>query len=239
MTMDPLNVTNTAPDAETVASEPRPSRGYCRRCGKPLTDETRREAMGTVFCEEHVPVAAGAAPEPQSPYVAPDPRTVSASGIPGLAFVLGFIPGVGAIYNGQYGKGFLHAVLFGLLVSLASNDQLSGGLGPLFGILTAVFVFYQCFEAYHTARKRAAGEAVDEFSSILPSAKSGLPLLPVALILLGVIFLLNNFGLLRVADFVRFWPLLLIGAGAAMLWSRVKGYSDTPGTDLQRTETQP
>ena len=31
---------------------------------------------------------------------------------PGLAFFLGWIPGVGAIYNGQYAKGLVHAVAF-------------------------------------------------------------------------------------------------------------------------------
>ena len=38
---------------------------------------------------------------------------------PILALILGFIPGVGAIYNGQYAKGLIHAVVFGLLVSIA------------------------------------------------------------------------------------------------------------------------
>jgi len=39
---------------------------------------------------------------------------------PGLAFFLGWIPGVGAIYNGQYAKGLVHAVLWGVLVSLTN-----------------------------------------------------------------------------------------------------------------------
>ena len=32
-----------------------------------------------------------------------------------IALFLGFIPGVGAIYNGQYAKGLVHAVVFGLI----------------------------------------------------------------------------------------------------------------------------
>jgi len=30
---------------------------------------------------------------------------------PGLALFLGLIPGVGAIYNGQYAKGMVHAII--------------------------------------------------------------------------------------------------------------------------------
>ena len=54
-----------------------------------------------------------------SPYTAPTPPPVNPAQThthPGLALFLGFIPGVGAIYNGQYAKGLVHAVVFGLLV---------------------------------------------------------------------------------------------------------------------------
>ena len=55
------------------------------------------------------------APEP-SPYTTPQPspHPMSDPGAsPGLAFLLGFIPGVGAIYNGQYVKGLIHVVVLG------------------------------------------------------------------------------------------------------------------------------
>ncbi len=81
---------------------------------------------------------------------------------------MGFIPGVGAIYNGQYVKGLVHVVVLGILISLASSEDLSGDLEPLFGMLIAVWVFYMAFEAYHTAKRRQLGEPVDEFSSIVP-----------------------------------------------------------------------
>ena len=40
---------------------------------------------------------------------------------PGVAFVLGLIPGVGAMYNGQLFKGLIHVVVFAILVSLTEN----------------------------------------------------------------------------------------------------------------------
>ena len=46
-------------------------------------------------------------------------------------------------------------------------DAGAGSLNVVFGILLPVWVFYMAFEAYHTARKRLAGEPVDEYSSII------------------------------------------------------------------------
>ncbi|MDX2181048.1 MAG: DUF5668 domain-containing protein [Bryobacteraceae bacterium] len=202
--------------------------GFCRTCGVRLTDSTKRLAYGTLFCAEHVPVTGtGPVSEPPSPYAASPgapggamPANVSA----GLAFILGLIPGVGAIYNGQYAKGFVHALVFGLLVSISSSDELAGGLEPVFGMLSALWVFYMAFEAYHTAKRRALGEPVDEFSSVMPLAgRGGVPFAPILLIVLGVLFLLSNFGLLRLSQLMRFWPVLLIVLGAGMLLNRVRG----------------
>ena len=86
---------------------------------------------------------------------------------PGLAFVLGLIPGVGAIYNGQYAKGLVHVIIIGLTISILSNGA-ARGLEPLLSLLLAGFWFYMAFEAYHTARRRQLGQAVDEFSSLIP-----------------------------------------------------------------------
>ncbi len=66
---------------------------------------------------------------------------------PGLAALLGFIPGVGAMYNGQYAKGIVHLVVFAVLVSLADEHG-------IFGLFIAGWVFYQVFEAYQTASAR-------------------------------------------------------------------------------------
>src|SRR4051812_2921819 len=86
---------------------------YCRTCGKPLCEECKRTAQNVIYCDEHVPAAAYTAPVPPA---AARPVSTSADASPGLALALGFIPGVGAIYNGQYAKGLVHAVIFGLMV---------------------------------------------------------------------------------------------------------------------------
>ncbi|MBL0159566.1 MAG: hypothetical protein IPP47_21020 [Bryobacterales bacterium] len=211
----------------TIESEtPKPVTAYCRSCGKPLTEETVRMAQGTVYCEEHLPRPAQpqAAGSPYAASAAPSSGLPNPGVSPGLAFLLGLIPGVGAIYNGQYAKGLVHVLILGMLISINSSDGV-GELGPLFGLLTAVFWFYMAFEAYHTARKRQAGEIVDEFSSLvqIKGEGGGFPVLPVALISLGVVFLLNNLGVLRLRYIIQYWPVLLILAGGWMLYNRLTG----------------
>jgi hypothetical protein len=134
------------------------------------------------------------------------------------------IPGVGAIYNGQYLKGLVHALVFGLLITLIDN---SGGTGaqPLLAMIMAAFWFYMAFEAYHTARKRQLGVPVDEWSSIIPRGQQGgrVPVGPLLLIAIGVIYLLNSLDLLDFRAISRFWPVILIVVGAYMLYSRFTG----------------
>ena len=139
-----------------------------------------------------------------------------------MAFLLGLIPGVGAIYNGQYLKGLVHAIIIGLLISLASASDGTAGQ-PFLAMLMMAFWFYMAFEAYHTAKKRQLGVRVEEWSSLLgPTPRTGrVPLGPIILIGIGVIFLLDTLHILNFRDFGRFWPVILILVGAYLLYSRL------------------
>jgi TM2 domain-containing membrane protein YozV len=146
------------PDRERVA--------FCQNCGKPLCQECTRTVGSAVYCEPCLAAKlAGAPTTPPGghPYgsvydtvnqvvdgVIPPPHAPGAPS-PGLATVLGFIPGVGAMYNGQYAKGFVHLLVFAILVSLASD------VNGLFGLFIAGWVIYQVIDANHTARARLAG----------------------------------------------------------------------------------
>jgi hypothetical protein len=210
-----------------------PAAAFCRSCGRPLCTACERPSEGTVFCQEHAPARAAftfsrSRPDPgPNPYSQPS-KPVETS--PGLAFLLGLIPGVGAIYNAQYLKGFVHVAILGVLISIvSSNHDFAGSpaLEPFFAMLIGVWYFYMPFEAYHTARKRQLGVPVDEWSSLLPRGTMGgggrLPLGPVILIGIGVLFLLDNLGLLALGEIVRYWPLILIGIGVYSLYSRLSG----------------
>ena len=206
------------PDIEATA--------YCRTCGKALCPACQRTAQGTILCEEHFAAAApgvSGASTPYSPYTSPYTAKSDPGASPGLAFLLGLIPGVGAIYNGQYAKGLVHVVILGLLISILSSGG-TGGFEAVFGMLIGAWYLYMPFEAYHTARKRQLGESLDEWSSIMPMKRSaGFPVGPVILIAVGVIFLLNTLEIVRLYQIVKWWPLFLIALGAYMLYARVAG----------------
>lgn len=207
-----------------------PAMAFCRSCGRPLCTLCQRPYEGTVFCQDHVPLptypnpaepGASAASNPyfQSAAVAP---SAAAQTSPGLAFFLGWIPGVGAIYNGQYLKGLVHAVIFGLLISLISSADNTSGQ-PLLVMMLVGFIFYMPFEAYHTAKKRQMGVRIDEWSSLLSQSRySGrAPIGPVLLILIGVLFLLDSLHIIEFRQVGRFWPVILIVVGAYMLYARI------------------
>jgi len=214
--------------------------GYCRMCGKALEENDAAASEGTLYCAEHAPQAHAAAsvggtPPPlqpeappyhaASPYAPsqppPLPKT-DQSVSPPLAFVLGFMPGVGAVYNGQYAKGLLHVVIFGSIISILSSGAAQGFV-PLFGLMIPTFVFYMAFEAYHTAKKRRDGEMVDEFSGLVRARgpRSRFPMAPMLLIGFGLLFLLDNLDLLRIGRLLRYWPALLIVLGLYLLYERI------------------
>lgn len=214
---------------EPEVTPPQPIIAYCRACGKGLSLETVHNYQGVAYCAEHVPQvassAATAAPPPPSSSSSTSASTPYRNDAPspGLAFVLGLIPGVGAIYNGQYAKGFVHVLVTGLLFSLSGHD--SGIMEPMFETFSVVWFFYMAFEAYHTAKKKLLGEPVDEFSSLFarPNGGAGFPMLPILLILLGVLFLLNNLDIIRIRQLMPYaGPVLLIALGFYLLLARLR-----------------
>jgi hypothetical protein len=143
------------PDRERTA--------FCQNCGKPLCPECTRTVGTAVFCEPCLAAklaGTGAPPAGSATYTGSDagagytgsipPPPLSGEPNPGLAALLGFIPGVGAMYNGQYAKGVVHLIVFAILVSLANENG-------IFGLFVAGWICYQVIEAHHTARARRDG----------------------------------------------------------------------------------
>jgi TM2 domain-containing membrane protein YozV len=121
---------------------------YCQTCGKALCAACVRTAPGgQVLCEP----CFAAWQTYQQPFV---PISTGAPN-PAAAAVLGLIPGVGAMYNGQFFKGLIHVVIFAVLVSMA---HISG----IFGIFIPAWILYQSFEAFHTAKALRDGLPVPD-----------------------------------------------------------------------------
>jgi TM2 domain-containing membrane protein YozV len=210
-----------------------PATGFCRTCGKALCDDCKRDVMGAIYCE---PCIAARLQGPGPAVAQPGPTHMPS---PAVAGVLGFlVPGVGAWYNGQFAKGFIHVLIFALLIAAT---HFSG----LFGILIGFFPFYMGFEAYSTAKARQMGLpppdplglerifGLQESGPMSPgqtgtaamgaqpaSSSSGQPIAAFILIGLGVLFLLQNLGWIgNIGD--AFVPSVLIGLGVWIAYKRI------------------
>ena len=199
---------------------------YCSNCGKALCSDCispDRTPVLCAECEQERKARQGSSPPPIPQTLNPSPGTgfsvpplPATLGYPycppGVSLLLGFIPGVGSICNGDYFKAFLQVLIFGSLVSLSGSSE-TGDLGPVFGILTAAVYLYMPFDAYHVAKKRTL--ALQGITVITPLEKMKFPELWAGSlsILVGGIFLVNQFvsGTLRFV--LRGWPLVLIGIG--------------------------
>lgn len=184
---------------------------YCAQCGRPLCEPCRREVKGTSYCE---PCLAARLQSPLWSSVG----QAGAGGSPGVALALGFIPGVGAIYNGQVVKAMVQVLLFGSLIAL--SDRVHGPFGTIFGLGAAAFYFYMVIDSYQTAKAKQTGQPTPEWFG-LNDVKMDAPLGAGILIVLGLLFLLDNFGVPVFSQIGKFWPVLLIVLGLALLQKRL------------------
>ncbi|MFP5227284.1 MAG: B-box zinc finger protein [Acidobacteriota bacterium] len=123
---------------------------FCQQCGKGLCAQCTREVQGNVFCEPCLAarITGAVPPGPGAPGAFVPPPAGAPN--PGTATILGFIPGVGAMYNGQYIKAIVHVLVFVVLIGITEHYG-------IFGIFLAAWVFYQVFDAHQTAKARRDG----------------------------------------------------------------------------------
>ncbi len=219
---------------------------FCRTCGKALCEDCKRDVMGAIYCEPCIAARLQGQPAPAATAM-PPATAVPGAPSPILALLLGLIPGVGAMFNGQFVKAFAHVVIFVLLIIAASNIHWA------FGWMIAFFIIYMAFEAYKTAEARryglpapdplgldkmlglqesqppVAGPAVVNSAVYPPVAplplqvepppppRDNSPIGAIVLIALGVTFLLDNLGIFRMHNL---WPLFLIGIGLWIAYKR-------------------
>jgi TM2 domain-containing membrane protein YozV len=164
-----------------------------------------------------------ALPAAAPPYYAPPPPPATRGlRMPGVALVLSFLfPGAGQIYNGQMAKA--------LFVFFAFAGSIYGVIeaGPIPFALCIPFVyFFNIIDAYRSAvliNNRAAGAA-----SVPEDEGFESPVWGASLVALGLLLFLNNVGWLRLASVARFWPLILIAAGAVFIYQATSGKKDRP-----------
>ena len=217
--------------------------GFCRNCGKPMCSVCVRPVRDVLYCEDCLagviglppntpqqatnPQAAPAAGDPAANYYTdpnvalPPPLPVAQVGSgpnPALAFFLGFLPGLGAFYNEQFGKGIIHLAIFLFLFILGVDGAVSGGAEAALWLCIAGLWVYMPIDAYRTAKAKQAGLALND---PLENFSKGKPIGPALIIFIGVLLLLHNFDWFPWWRIQQFWPLILIALGIFMFRNRL------------------
>jgi TM2 domain-containing membrane protein YozV len=189
-----------------------PNVAFCIHCGQPLCNDCIRKVQGSVYCEKCLGEIVG------GKTVKKDIHDVAGHN-PGAAFALGLIPGVGAIYNGEFVKAAVHILIFGTLVSLADATD-----AALFSLAAAAFYFYMPFEAYYTAKKRMLGTQgvsletpIDRLQQQFGTMKDRELWGGIALIVIGGLYLLGNLDVFDLHRIARLWPVGLVAVGVWLL----------------------
>jgi len=195
-----------------------PATAFCRTCGKALCANCARPVRGVIYCEDCLASRLHDTVPADLPLPPPGTRPEGGPS-PGLAAVLGFIPGVGAMYNGQFAKAFVHVLIFVSLIWAADREG-------VFGVFIPFFIFYMVFDAYKTARARETGMPAPDPLGVermfspggegISGAGRSLANAPVGAIILiglGFLFLLDNVGLFHFRWIGRMWPLILVVLG--------------------------
>ena len=226
-----------------------PATAYCRTCGKALCEECKRDVMGAIYCEPCIAARLQGAPAvaPPPPLVihdAPSPVVAGILGlIPGVGawyngqFLKGFIYVIifALLIVGANSGGGLQP-LFGLLIGFfplymafesyatAKARQMGQpapdplGIDRLFGLGETKPPATAAAPVANMEGAPAVPPGV--VVPAQPAPRSNEPIGAIILIVLGVVFLLNNYNIFRARHFL---PLLLIGLGVWIAYKRTMG----------------
>ncbi len=188
---------------------------FCTQCGRALCNDCIRKVRESVYCENCLEASIKSDRKSDGKPAGPETQTIGGDN-PDTAFILGLIPGVGAIYNGEYFKAAIHVLIFAMLIGLPS------------ALLATAFYFYMPFEAYYTAKKRKLAAKgihvvtpIDQFYDQLQEHTGGIKDKEFwggfGLIVIGALYLLNSYDVISFRGARRFWPAVLIAAGVVLL----------------------
>jgi len=161
------------------------------------------------------------------PAYAPPPRLPKN---PWLAVVFSFLfPGLGQVYNGELAKALVFFAGFVGSVSLVAH----GNPFP-FAFFIPFIIFFALIDSWKGAsaiNDRFLGGKLVEEEKVSESPAWG-----ITLVVIGLVFLAHNLGWLDFDKLARFWPILLIGAGAYFINGSIRkrkaGDSVDGGTSL-------
>ena len=199
----------------------------CSSCARALCPACDHRIKGYPYCQDCIVAGIevlrrGARQERSS-------RAPFSTKSPGVAALLGLIPGLGAAYNGQNIKALVH---FAVTVGLWQVADLIHVW--LFGLGGLCFYIYSIYDAHRSAQRLCLGEDLSqederlkrwlrENTHIWGSVLVGVGLLSVLSVLVSRFYVM------------RLWPLLLVGVGFYLLRQYQRARSQDPASPSFRT----
>ena len=179
---------------------------FCSTCSKALCTECSHQIKGKVFCQDCLVRGAEWASAVKDLRIPTD--------APKRAAALSLIPGMGAVYNGEYQKAITQFAIFAALVIM--GDSVNG----VFGFGAFVFLIFTMFDSYRVAeanlRNRLEAKPVKES----PAKDRTVAAWGILLIVLGVLFMAKNF--IRYDFLHRLWPIAFIALGAYIVYRSLR-----------------
>lgn len=184
----------------------------CNSCGRGLCPSCDHRIKGWPYCQDCIVAGIEMLRRGSQPGQYHSP---TGSKSPGIATLLGLIPGLGAAYNGQNIKALVH---FAVTVGLWELADIFNA--ALLGLSGAAFYLYSIYDARQSAKRIRAGEDLSREDEKLKQAlRENTHIWGSILLGIGALAILNNF--LRHVFFFRFsglLPSLLILGGAFLVW---------------------
>jgi hypothetical protein len=203
-----------------------PAGATCNACGRGLCAACDHRIKGWPYCQDCI-VAGIEALQQQRWHSS---RYGENRKAPMIAALMGLVPGLGAVYNGQNIKALLH---FAVSVGLWEMADLFNSF--VFGMAGTVFFIFSMYDAWKSARKHNTGFDLREEDELLKTRFQenihlwgGLLIVTGSLAMLNLIFSRFFFG-----GFSNITALFVIAAGV-LLFTYNRGKQSAQFTDWSR-----
>jgi hypothetical protein len=199
------------------------SQEFCTTCSKPLCAECSHHIKGKCYCQDCLVRGAEWAATAKD-------LSVSA-GSPKKAAWCALIPGMGAVYNGEYLKAVTYFAVFAALCVMGDN------IHGIFGFGASVFMIFTIFDAYRTAQAKRRLSLESGGHAEPPSQERVVISWGIFLIVLGVLFLFQNiipFHFLK-----QLWPLVFVGLGGYLVYQSAKEKERRKNSDATLARVAP
>jgi len=177
---------------------------YCGTCSRALCADCSHQIKGKVFCQDCLVRGAEWAAAVKDFRIPAD--------APKRAAALSLIPGMGAVYNGDYQKAITQFAVFAALVIMADE------VNSVFGFGSFVFLIFTMFDSYRAAESNLRARLDGGPAAVRAATLKDRSAIAWGIFLIGLggLFLLKN--LIRYDFIHRMWPLAFIALGGYIVY---------------------